>query len=66
MIVIDEIFTNFEDVSGAILSRSKKSKVMGLGPWRGRENWPLQWLQVLKVIKMFGFQVTHSSKQVVF
>ena len=35
LIVIDEVFTNFEDVSGAILSRSQKSKVMGLGPWRG-------------------------------
>ena len=31
LIVIDEVFTNFEDVSGAILSRSQKSKVMGLG-----------------------------------
>ena len=35
LIVIDEVFTNFEDVSGAILSCSQKSKVMGLGPWRG-------------------------------
>ena len=31
LIIIDEIFTNFENISGAILSRSSKSKVMGLG-----------------------------------
>ena len=30
IIVIEEIFSNFEDISGAILSRSEKSKVMGL------------------------------------
>ena len=36
---------------------------MGSGPWRGRENWPLHWLQVVKLIKKFGFQVTPSFKQ---
>ena len=35
LIVIEEIFSNFKDISGAILSRSEKSKVMGLGPWKG-------------------------------
>ena len=32
LILIEEIFSNFEDISGAILSRSQKSRVMGLGP----------------------------------
>ena len=31
--LIEEIFSNFEDISGAILSRSQKSRVMGLGTW---------------------------------
>ena len=37
LVVIEEIFSNFGDISGAIFSRSQKSKVMGLGPWRGRQ-----------------------------
>ena len=39
LLVIEEIFSNFEDISGAILSRSEKSKVMGLGAWKGRQDW---------------------------
>ena len=35
--VIDEIFINCENVSGPILSRSSKSKVMGLGLWRDKQ-----------------------------
>ena len=58
LIVIDEVFSNFEDISGAILSRSEKSKVMGLGPWKGRQDWPLSWLRVVNMMKIFGFQVT--------
>ena len=63
LIIIEEIFNNFEDVSGAILSRSVKSKVMGLGTWKGKQDWPLPWLRVVPVIKMFGIQVTPSYKQ---
>ena len=43
LILIEEIFSNFEDISGAILSRSQKSRVMGLGPWMGRQQWPHDW-----------------------
>ena len=32
--------TRFEAMSGPILSRNFKSKVLGLGNWQGRENWP--------------------------
>ena len=63
LIVIDEVFSNFEDISGAILSRSSKSKIMGLGPWRDKVDWPLCWLQVMSVLKVFGFQVTPTYKQ---
>ena len=56
--IIDEIFVNFEAVSGAILSRTDKSKVMGLGPWRGKQDWPLSWMKVVPMIKVFGFQIT--------
>ena len=63
IVVIEEVFTNFESFSGAILSRSNKSKVMGLGSWRGRQDWPLDWLQVVKVMKIFGFQISPAYKQ---
>ena len=36
LLVIENTFTRFETVSGALLSRTWKSKVMGLGPWRNR------------------------------
>ena len=63
LILIDEIFVKFEDISGAILSRSMKSKVMGLGPWKNREQWPLQWLQPKNELKIFGFQITPVYKK---
>ena len=61
LIVIDEIFANFEQVSGAILFRSEKSKIMGLGPWKGKQDWP--WMRVTPMIKMFDFQITPTYKQ---
>ena len=63
LVVIEEIFSNFEDCSGAILSRSSKSKVMGLGLWRNKEDWPFQWLKVEKMLKIFGFNISPSYKK---
>ena len=62
LIKIDNIFVRFEEVSGAILSRSSKSKVMGLGLWKDRILWPLQWLQPKSEIKIFVFQITPQYK----
>ena len=62
LLVIEDTFTRFESVSGALLSRSWKSKVMGLGPWRNRVDWPLPWLTVKKELKIFGFQITQTYK----
>ena len=36
---VDEMVCCFEQVSGAILNRSSKSKVMGLGCWKGQTKW---------------------------
>ena len=63
LVIIDDIFVKFENISGAILSRSLKSKVMGLGPWKDREQWPLQWLQPKTELKIFGFQITPVYKK---
>jgi exonuclease III len=58
LIVIERIFTKFEAVSGALLSRSNKTRIMGLGLWRGRTNWPLSWIKVVEELNIFGFQVS--------
>ena len=55
LVVIENIFSRFESVSGALLSRSWKSKVMGLGPWKNKLAWPLPWLRVKDELKIFGF-----------
>ena len=62
LLVIENTFLRFEAVSGAILSRSHKSKVMGLGPWRQKQDWSLPWLQVKDELKIFGFQFKQSYK----
>ena len=55
----------FERISGAILNRSKKSKVLGLGQWKGRESWPLKWLKSEKSLKIFGFHIYPDYNQTV-
>ena len=60
--MIENTFTRFESVSGALLSRTWKSKVMGLGPWRNKLDWPLPWLTVTDELKIFGFQIRQSYK----
>ena len=49
----------YEAQSGAMLSRDKKSKIMGLGIWQDREDWPQEvaWIKSVKVMKVLGFQV---------
>ena len=63
--IIDVIFTEFEDMSGAILSRSKKTKVLGLGGWRGRNKWPLKWIETVDELKVFGIKVSANYKEIV-
>ena len=50
LILANEIFTKFETVS-------HKSKIMGIGNWSGREQWPLHWLKVESSLKIFGIQI---------
>ena len=36
----------------------KKSKIMFIGNWAGREESPFPWLQVVKELKVFGLVLT--------
>ena len=38
LLKVDSVGRDFERISGAIINRSKKSKIMGLGGWKGWES----------------------------
>lgn len=65
LLKIDELFTDFEAVSGTVLNRSNKCKVMGLGGWKGRQNWPLAWLQPVDSVKIYGIHFCPSISETI-
>ena len=64
LVIVDGIFRKFEDMSGAILSRSSKTKIMGLGEWEGKQNWSLNWVKVEQTLKIFGIDIHPTYKQI--
>ena len=64
-LVIDEAVRKFEAVSGAILSRAKKSTVIGFGSWKDRTVWPLDYLKTMKEVKIFGIIITDSYRSMI-
>ena len=61
-LVLDSAVRKFEKVSGAILSRNNKCKVLGFGIWKDRSIWPLDYLKHVKEIKMFVIFITDSYR----
>ena len=64
MIEVDKLVALFEVTSGAILNRSTKTKVMGLGDWRGRTCWPLDWISSVNSMTILGFFVSSKWKEI--
>jgi hypothetical protein len=62
---MDTITRDFERASGAILNRSRKSTIMGLGIWAGRHNWPLPWLRSVEEAKVYGVTFTPNFQTTV-
>jgi hypothetical protein len=60
LFTLDTTVREFESVSGAILNRNRKSVLVGLGSWAGREEWPLDWIRVAKEVKIYGITFTAS------
>ena len=60
--IVDSAVTSFEQISGAILSRNFKCKVLGLGLWKNKMIWPLDYLHTVKEIKVFGFYIMNSYR----
>ena len=67
LVRFDQVMTMFEATSGAILSRNEKSKVLGLGSWKGKDDWPheVSWLKSEKQLKVFGFIICPTYQETV-
>ena len=62
--VVEKVIGKFEKVSGAILSRNKKCKVIGFGNWVEKEDWPLDWVKPVKSEKIFGIFICDSYNEI--
>ena len=62
LIKVDEIFLKFEEMSGAILNRDSKTKIMGIGDWKGADRWVLPWIKTVPSLKIFGI-IFHPTYQ---
>ena len=60
LVLVDNAVSKFESLSGAILSRNKKCKILGFGRWSRRQNWPLNYVQTVSEIKVFGIFLMNS------
>ena len=62
---VDNIVCKFEKVSGAILSRNQKCKVIGFCRWKSKHNWPLAYLKSATEVKVFGIIIENSVKNLI-
>ena len=67
LVIFDQVMKAYEKQSGAMLSRSKKSVVMGLGLWEGKSDWPKEvpWLRPVQQMKIFGIVVCPQYNETV-
>ena len=58
------LISRFKPLSGAILNRSTKSKIMGLGEWRGRTQWPLALVKSVESLRVFVIFLTSDWAEI--
>ena len=58
IIRVDLACRDFEAASGALLNRNRKTTIIGLGSWAGRQDWPLQWILASTSVKVLGFTIS--------
>ena len=58
VVKFEKLMRKFESQSGVIVSRNKKSKIMYLGSWAGRQDSPFPWLKVVNEVKVFRLLLT--------
>ena len=64
IIKVDVAVQEFEAISGAILSRKKKCKILGFGQWKSKTSWPINYLQSVEEVKVFGVFIKDSYKSI--
>ena len=64
VIELDNVIEQFEIATGAELNRNK-TFVMGLGIWKERNNWPLDWLQTQMGATMLGIYFCNNYSECV-
>ena len=57
---VNNIILKFEQATGAILNRNNKTKIFGVGKWKNRDQWPLDWLKI-EVDHLFTLGIYHSN-----
>ena len=62
LLVIDAAVVKFESISGAILSRNRKCEILGMGQWKTRTEWPLNYLKSVNETKVFGIFISNSYR----
>ena len=61
----DAAVKKFEAMSGAILSRNSKCKIMGIGRWKTKKDWPLAYIRTESEVKIFGIYFKDSYKAMI-
>ena len=61
----DVAVRKFEAISGAILSRNFKCKILGIGKWKTKQDWPLPYIRTESEVKIFGILFKDSYKSMV-
>ena len=65
IVKVDHAVQEFEEFSGAILSRAKKCKIIGFGRWRTKVDWPVDYVQTVDEVKVFGVFIKDSYTSMV-
>ena len=63
LLEINDIITNFEMATGAKLNRNQKTKIIGLGQWKDRQQWPLDWVKS-EVDFLFTLGIYHGHEYI--
>lgn len=62
---ISILFDKYERLSGTVLNKAK-CKVLGLGGWEGKQDWPIPWLKSAKSLKIFGITFHPTLKDTIY
>ena len=63
LLILDELFLWFEELSGTVLNRSRKCQIMGLGSWAGKTDWPLSWLKTVSTMRIYGINFHETLEE---